>query len=89
MMLPKKSGPTASIEENGVEKKFAPSTLIPNLWGEALGDSESSPTFTSLVFLTVATAGPETWYSHHEYINGDNHRSVFDNSTGNPVNFRP
>ena len=36
----KEPGPTASIEENGVEKKFAPSTLIPNLWGKTLAESE-------------------------------------------------
>ena len=26
--------------------------------------------------------------AHHEYINGDTHERVFDNSSGNPVNFR-
>ena len=48
-----------------------------------------APIFPSFEFFTVATAGPITWHSHHESINGDTHQRVFDYSTGNPVNFRP
>ena len=50
------------------------------------GGSKGRP---SLAFSPVATAGPITRHSHHEYINGDTHERVFDNSNGNPANFRP
>jgi hypothetical protein len=39
--------------------------------------------------FSVAAVGPEAWYSHHEYINGDTHQRVFNNSSGSPINFRP
>ena len=35
LMLPKEPGPTASIEQNGVDLKFAPSTLILTSGGNA------------------------------------------------------
>ena len=41
--------------------------------------------FSSTQFLSIDAVGSELWTALHEYINGDTHKSVFDNSS--PVSF--
>ena len=45
-----------------------------------------APTFACFAFFTATTVCPISWYSHHGYLNGDTPASVYDNSSGNPVN---
>ena len=41
--------------------------------------------FSIVPFLSIDAVGSELWTALHEYINGDTHKSVFDNSS--PVSF--
>ena len=41
--------------------------------------------FSIVSFLSIDAVGSELWTALHEYINGDTHKSVFDNSS--PVSF--
>ena len=88
-MLSKESGPTASIEGNDGDGKLAPGTLIPNLWGKRWvtvdnhlpfhrwHSSRSLPLALQLGIRIMSTSMVTLL------------ESVFDNSSGYPVNFRP
>ena len=45
-----------------------------------------APTFACFAFFTVTAVCPMSWYSNHEYINGDICERILNNSSGNPVN---
>ena len=47
-----------------------------------LGVKELEVAFSILPFLSIDAVGSELWTALHEYINGDTHKSVFDNSFG-------
>ena len=48
------------------------------------GVGEFEVAFSIVLFLSIDAVDSELWTALHEYINGDTHKSVFDNSSGKP-----